>query len=477
MALSGSIAAQPDGVTTLMRFLPAESVAAYVSVPRTPSRGGPDVAGHARAPGTIDRAQRLGLLSALDPCARQWIDSLGAIGVLFDYPHAVGLIEISATSREGGSHRLATASAVLVADTRGDKERFARRIQHLLDTYTNSEHSELTVGSSGDVTWTTLRDTRLPDWVVLRWGRIGGHFVATVGDRAFELLRRTVFEGGPSLASDPWYAAAADRADARGASLVIYAYLTELRRRVDPGLGRKIGDVADALRLGTASRGLWVGRRSERALEVAAVVRHGAIDDFQTLAGRRFRTRLPGDVIPEEATRYAVVNGNPRSIVLGLAEAYLAARSPSAAAGSRAFWHSLQVKSGVSIEHDILAYLDDDIVWHDYPPAIIDSPLTRTMMVSIDRHAVTLRMKVGQLLSYVRDVLLPPGLLQLHRGEDGVWYVSYGLLGPSITVLDDWVVFGFSPSAVRAMRARLQSTENEPGKPEPENGKGAARPD
>jgi hypothetical protein len=116
----------------------------------------------------------------------------------------------------------------------------------------------------------------------------------------------------------------------------------------------------------------------------------------------------------------------------------------------------------VSIEHDILALLDDDIVWHDFPPALIDSPLTRTLMVSIKRDQQTLRANVDKLLTYVRDVMLPPGLLQLRRSDDGLWYLTYGLQGPALTITDDWLLLGFSPAAVRVMRDRLRPPPSVP---------------
>lgn len=462
LVLSGSSAGQVDRVTELSGLLPADLVAGYVAVPQAAGKAAGDAAKDGGAsPSLLDRLEDLGLLAAVDACTRQWLDALGTAGVVTDYPHAVALLDVSATPLEDGGHRLASASAVLVVDTHGNPGRIARRIQHLLDTYTNSEHTTLSIDASGSVVWTKLRDKRLPDWVVIRWGQVGEHFVVTLGDRAFDRVRGVVFEGGRSLASEPWFAAATGRVGVAGASLAVYANLTELRGRVDPGLARKILEVQQAFRIGSVSHGLWVARRVDRALEVSAVVQHGSIEEVQRLAGRRFRQKLEADVIPKEATRYAVVNGNPRRIVLGIAEAYLASRSTNAAADSRAYWRALQEKSGVSIEDDILAYLDDDIVWHDFPPAVIDSALTRTMTISIKRDPTTLRAKVDQLLTYVRDVLLPPGLLQLRRDDDGVWYVTYGLQGPALTVLDDWVVYGFSPAAVRAMRDRLQPAETE----------------
>ena len=43
------------------------------------------------------------------------------------------------------------------------------------------------------------------------------------------------------------------------------------------------------------------------------------------------------------------------------------------------------------------------------------------------------------------DVFLP----RLHRTGDGIWYLQVGIQGPAVSVIDKWVVIGFSPQAVR----------------------------
>ncbi len=462
LLLPAHLAYAETSLAELSRMLPDEAIVAYaVTGPRRPE---PPPAGGAESQAPVwsgrisllDQAQRLGLLSVVDSCTRQWLDALGAIGMVFEYPHAAALVDISAVARSDGGHQLGKVGAVLVVDTKGDDTRFARRVQHLLDTYTNSEHSILSTSRVGDVDWAHLRDRRLPDWFVLCWGKVGDYYVVTIGDRAFEVMLALLNEDGPRLAANSWYASARRRVEYDNTSFVLYTDFAELRRRVDADLGRKIREVQKAFRLADASRGLWVARREQRALEMKGCVRRGQHDVEQVIAARSFAEGLEDPDIPEQATRYAVFKGRPRRICRGIADAYLAARSPEAADKSRAFWRGLQEKSGVSIEYDILARLGDVIALHDHPRPIIDIPLAQTIVVSIDREPDLLRRHVDEILTYLRDVLIPPGLFQLRRADDGVWYMQYGLNGPAMAVLDRWLVVAFTPTAVREVCRQLE---------------------
>lgn len=461
----------------LSRMLPDEAIVAY-AVTDPPRPEPPSAVGHeARAPvwsgriSLLEQAQRLGLLSVMDSCTRQWLDALSAIGLVFKYSHAAALVDISAVARGDGGHQLGKVGAVLVVDTKGDDARFARRIQHLLDTYTNSEHSTLSTSRVGDVEWASLRDRRLPDWFVLRWGEVGDYYIVTVGDRAFNLTLALLHDDGPRLAANSWYTSALRRVEYDNTSFVLYADFAELHGRVDADLGRKIRDVQTAFRLADVSRGLWVVRRERRALEMRGSLRRGQRDVEQVIAARSFAARLKDPVIPEQATRFAVFKGRPRRICRGIADAYLAARSPKAAEKSRAFWRGLQEKSGVSIEYDILARLGENIVLHDHPRPVIDIPVARTIVVSIDREPDLLRQHIDEILTYLRDVLIPPGLFQLRRADDGVWYLQYGLNGPAMAVLDRWLVVGFSPTAVREVCRQIEPPPpplaTEPPEPSP----------
>jgi len=451
-------------LSELSWLLPDEAIVAYaVTGPDRPEGSSASVSEAQEPEGTgrlslLEQAQRLGLLSVMDSCTRQWLDAFGAISLVLDYPHAAALVDISALARPDGGHQLGKVGAVLVAHTRGDGVRFTRRIQHLLDTYTNSEHSTLTTSRVGDVEWVRLRDRRMPDWFVLCWGQVGDYYVVTVGDRAFDLMLALLNDDGPRLAANSWYTSARRRVEYDHTSFILYADFAELHRRVDADLGRKIRDVQKAFRLDDVSRGLWVARREQRALEMRGCLYRGAHDVEQVLAARSFADRLRDPVIPEQATRFAVFEGRPSRICRGIADAYLAARSSEAAGESRAFWRGLEEKSGVSIENDILSRLGDAIVLHDHPRPVIDIPVAQTIVVSIDREPDLLRRHIDEILTYLRDVLIPPGLFQLRRAEDGVWYMMYGLNGPAMAVLDRWLVVAFTPTAVREVCRQLEPT-------------------
>ncbi len=466
LAAIGVTPLQADGLRGWADKLPGDVIAAYAAA-------GPVVSESDSAPGApvptlsltlLEQAQMLGLFGVVDTCTRQWLDSLAAASLLFQYPHAVALFDISATPRDDGGHELAGLNAAVIVETGTNAAAVNRRVQHLLDTYTNAEHSTLTTEKLGERTWMTLRDQRLPKWLVIRWAVIDDRYVIAIGADALHRVIATLDGDAPSLARDDWFSSAAQSLDAPSASFWLFIRLTELRRSVDRKLGRKIGDVLSAIRLGEVSRGLWTTRRQGRALQMGAYLRRGNTNEHERIADRRFKTRLREDVIPEAATRYAVVDCNPVRVVRGVAEAYLSSRSPGKADRSRASWRNLQKKSGIDIERDIIKRLGHTVVIHDHPPHPLRIPGVRTMLIRVDRESNVLRRKIDELLTYVRDVLIPPGLFQLRHTDDGVWHVLYGLNGPALTVLDRWVVIGFTPSAVREVRGQLQPTSTkQPG--------------
>ncbi len=460
-------AAPGDDPLHLAQCLPSGILAAYVTVgPERPGSTTNAQQASATTPSVsplslLEQAQAMGLFGVVDVCTREWLDSITAISLLYQYPHAVALFDISATPRDDGGHKLAGLSAAIVIETGGDTNAINRRVQHLLDTYTNAEQSILTKEKLGDQIWMTLRDRRLPEWVVIRWTIIGDRYIIAIGSDALHRVIATLDGEASSLATDDWFRTAAQTLDVSSASFWLFVRLDELRRSVDRKLARKVGDVLSAVRLGDVSRGLWTTRRSGRALEVGAYIRRGLTDDHERIADRRFKSRLRGAVIPDEATRYTIIDCHPVRVVRGIARAYLASRSPTAAEKSRVYWRNLQATSGIDIERDILKRLGHTVVIHDDPPHPLNLPFARTILIRVDREPDGLRKKVDDLLTYVRDVLIPPGLFQLRHTDDNVWHVMYGLNGPALTVLDRWVVIGFTPAAVREVRKQLQPKQTE----------------
>jgi len=432
-----------------------------------------------------DRASHVGLLSNLETCSRMWLDTFAALPVALEHPLALALFDARAEARSDGGHKLAGLHAALILHTRDVNEKVERRIQHLLNTYTNTEATTLADESTDDYTAFILRDRRLPEWASITWGRVGDYFAVTVGDGTYEHIVRTIRnrptgnlnaqKRPPSLATDAWFAKAVElaRPDAltgRGGrsalgSVTWLVQFNELKREADASLTAKIAQVQTALGLGRAERGLWTAGRTGRAVEIRGVLRRDGRDEVNVIAGAELAKPLENGMVPEEATGYAVLDCNPRTVLRGLRDAYLASRSPHARQSSRAFWRDLEDRAGVSIEQDVFANLGGPLVIHDYPPHPLRVPFAWTILLPIDGDAETLRRQIDRFMTTAQSMLGDGAALQFRHDAvaapglaGGLWYIQYGLVGPALTVTDRWLVISFSPQAVRQNVEHLRRT-------------------
>ena len=371
----------------------------------------------------------------------------------------------------------------------GRYRQIEQRIQHLLNIYANRDDTVLTTrtcqGGGADVVEAqfTIRDRRLPSWATITWGPIREMYVVAIGDGTFNRIAESMRDPSQSLRVDEWFASAFETAGGpqvcAGGGLGWYIHFDRLRvaaraghkwhrcpngSGVDPdssGLADKIDRVLASLRLTGAERGLWTVRYGSdsarqgapadrgRAVEVDGVVRRDGKDVQSAVADNRFLTDLGESVIPDDATGYAIIDCNPRTVLQALCEAYLAARSPAGQRASRSFWRSLQERAGVSIERDIVSHLGRYVVIHNHPPHALRLPLMWTILIRIDGSPDALRMQIDRLLEYVRQELVRAGSVQLRRDSDGLWYLQLGINGPALAVTDQWLIISFSPQAVR----------------------------
>ena len=476
LAISPVYAIPPE----LTKAVPADIVAAYfVSRPDANAESKDTRSILQVAAFLADQAFHVGLLSRVDRECRAWIDVLISLPAILRHPHSGVLMKISARQRPDGGHQLAGLHAALIIHTRGDNLGIERRIQHLLNSYTNQDESILRSRSSDGRVLFTLQDRRLPPWAIITWGELGDYYVIAIGDGAYERIAGAAVPTHQSLAADAWFKRAASRVS--GASVACYVQLDRLRREVDASLVEKIVRVQTALGLAGAQRGLWTVERHGRPIEVYSVVRRSGRDEFRTVAGPdlwdRFSMRSES-VIPFSASGYAVINCNPRTVLRGVREAYFAAKSPHAVQHSRDFWQDIEDATGVSIEGDIFSQLAGPLVIHNYPRHALRLPFAWTVMVPIKGDAAVLRSRIDRLLlaarqemsnaksrksSNERDRRAPIvhspfpkyGPLRLHHDPDGVWYIQYGLNGPALTVTDRWILISYSPHAIRANTASL----------------------
>ena len=397
----------------------------------------------------IDRAQEMGVLSSVDSCARMWLDSLSGLGTAFRYPHAVALLDVAADARADGGHQLSRLSAALILDVGDDPAPVVQRIQHLLSAHTNTDESTLTTepGASGERFM--LRDARLPDWAVLSWGRIGRTYVIAIGQGAFERVEQAVRDHNFSILAQPWFTSAYLRANGSRAVFSCYLGIEDLRKRADAGLTGKIEDVQRALGLAGADRAVLNSWRSGKSLEVRAIVQRGKRDELIEVAGAHVLARHGGPKIDEGASRYVAFDASAGDVLVKCREAFLASGSPKSQASSNEYWADIERQCGVSFRKDIFAALGNPFVIHDYPQHPLRLPLMRTVLVRLNGDAGRLQLNIDRLLTTIDEAFLKGQWYRLSRSDAGIWSLNLGLLSPSLTVTDEWLVFSYSHGAVQ----------------------------
>ena len=480
------------GATRLEDAVPNDAVAAYFAERPTSTDG----AGASWSPLKLaaflaDRANQAGLLSQLDATSRQWIDVAGSVAVLFDFPHAVTLLDVRAKANGDDGHSLASLSAAMIIQTQGNNARVAARIQHLLGAHTNTEHAKLSEQSAHGASWFSLRDSRLAEWAVISWGAIGDFYLVTIGDGAFEKIAATLLEPRQSLARDPWFDRAAHRPDtlaashrprvrmrsghtgpvpsassrnAIDASYVWYVHFDRVRASGDPRFDAKVQWIQFSLGLSGVERALWMaGQTSDSgSVEVVGVHHYDGEDALHLLAGEFAGDLLPRDAVPRSATGFAVIDCDPTDVWTGISNAYLRSRSRGAQESCSGAFDQIEADAGVSVERDIIPMLKGPVVIHNYPQHALRLPLAWTLQVPIRGESEVLRNRVDRILRAVQKTLVASDGGVLRRNDDKVWHYQYGLAGPALAITDRWMIVSFSPHAVRQNLALARTQTNSP---------------
>jgi len=434
----------------LTDVVPDEALAAYFS---TGPKSGEQSSRFTSTVGVITflagRAQEMGLLSTVDDCSRMWIDSFASIATVLDHPFAIALLDVDAKPRADGGYELADLGAMLACRTAGSNQQIERRIQHVLSTYTNNDDTKLSSREGDGRSVFTLHDHRLPPWSSIRWGAVGDYYVVTVGEGTFERVAAAITDKARSLADDEWFRGAFARAGGGEAAVSGYLRFDGLTGRADTAFGPKVAGVQEALGMSGVGRAFWTARFDDRAVEVTSVRQRGGDNEVAHLASRRFLETVDKRIIPDEATGYAVIDCNPRRTVKGISEAYLATRSAQSRAATEALWNRLAEGAGVSIDADIMSLLGSPVVIHNHPKDALGLPLAWTILVRVSGDPALLKARIDRWLTNAQKALPPENLFQVRHDDDGVWYIQYGLMGPGLKVTDKWLVFSFSPQAVR----------------------------
>ncbi len=457
------LATSPD----LVSSIPKDAVAVLY-------RAGPDVQSPSRATeGALAAASIIaslayetGALSKVDPCTRSWLDMIASIPIILDHPHALTLLDIQAKALDEGGHRLAGMQAAILIRTNGKNDAIIRRIQHLLNSHTNSDDTVLTSRTQDGVERFRLTDKRMPEWAEVSWGVVGKDYVIAFGQGAFDRIEEAARDHTKSLQGDPWFTRAFAAVGGQKAALGWYLNVDRLRLTDDKLLAEKIERVKQSLKLADVKRGVWSVRYEGRAVEIDGLVRRGDRDVHRPIADSSLLKVIsnpddPASIIPEEAKHFAVIDCDPAGLLDAICAGYLTARSPDGRESALAFWRDVQTRAGVSIDEDIVSHLGRYVVVHNHPRHALGLPLMWTILFRVEKDPEGLRNHIDRLLKFAQTELADGGAVTLHQDPDGVWFMQMGIQGPGLVVTERWVVVSFSPQAVRLNAERFKTKKPE----------------
>ncbi len=404
----------------------------------------------------VRQARQVGFGGDLGADSRVLADVVGSLHLLSRYPTAAILLNVEAESLPGGGHRLRRLGGALVFAIGADPDPAARRVQELLNLYTDRSHSVMEQRSVDGLAVYRLLDDRLPGWV-FEWGEVDGFFVVSVGAGSLERIVRAVRSPKKSLAEDSWSCTARKECRSVQPFLEIYLDADRLREQLGAIMEGTTREVLTALGMEELRRGYWAIWLDGRFVEACSFLRMADGDSRVPLTVSGPARRAWERFVPAQAGRAAVLAVSGADLLRRGTRAYLASRSASARQKWVGLWNQHVVSGDWSAESDFLDLLGETVILHDYPRHPLGIPLLCTVLVEIDGSAQAVRRSVDRILAAAQRALgsaastapSDPWAPGLRRDPDGVWYLQAGLLGPALAVTNGWIVISYAPDAVR----------------------------
>lgn len=443
LALPRSAPAEQEN---LAKLVPADFLAFYTVDPPA----GPEVPGNANsleiATVLIDQAFAMGFLKSLDIVFRGWLDAIACISTVIAHPHAVMLFDLQVQRDDQESHRVSSLRGAIVLQTRGNNQAIERRIQHLLGSYADQQESVLQPMQFGTHTLHRFSDSRLADWLVLFWGPVGEHFVIAIGEESAHSIVESLNGKSDTAWSNAKYRDAVDKLAAQHALITVQIQFDEIRRK-SRALGAKLSRMQADLGMADCEQGFWAAGYAGRSLEIRQWLSIRGTGHTAPVSGEHFLVETARIALPAKANSFAAIGAEPRVWFERIRAAYLSARSRRNAAESCEYWARVEATAGLRFV-DLFSALGGPILVHDYPVHALRLPPAWTIAVPIQGDVQALRRQVDSLMEYWRSQLTdsPFGLSQ---SSDGIWFMNVGLEGPALTVTERFLVFSFSPHAVR----------------------------
>jgi hypothetical protein len=449
-------------------LIPADSLLCWYGRPLPDTTTAPD------QPSTLQTLIEVGTRIAsgpLDSGTRLNVRMAEMFGLMLRYPHALALIDVRAKPMESDptARRVDRLRFALVVQTGEQNEPFLRIIQKAVNEQTNSGAATLAAEKAGQWSYQELRDQRLPDWAVIAWGALDGQFVLTVGPGVWPTIAAVAEGHEPSLSGEPWYAVA--RAKRRNAAQAeIFVGAKAIQERLDPFVNGRASEFFRAWDAADLQQAHWALGFEERALFCVA---HFRLRDPEQEGGETTVRRVYADAenrdphllaaIPAGA-RYAILDVPAGRVLTRFFSGLLAIQGVKTRENIERLWGEIVAKSGIDVEHGLLAHLGDRIVLHNDPPHPLHLPLAVTTLIEIRDEPATVRKTLealGAAWQAALDEVVakggapPPFTLQ--HDEDGIWYQRFGLAGPdwvglagpALIVTDRYIILSWSPAALR----------------------------
>ncbi|MCK4340862.1 MAG: hypothetical protein KAY37_03970, partial [Phycisphaerae bacterium] len=444
-------------------LIPAESLLCWQGRPL------PDAAPVSDEPSALQTLLELG--TRLAGSARGGLDSGTQLGVraaeLFNlmirYPHALALIDARAKPVETDpqAKRVDRLRGALVVQNRGHPEPFLRLIQKTVNEQTDRAEATLVTKTAGSWPYQELRDQRLPEWAVIAWGHIDGHFVLTVGAGVWPSIAAIAAGEAPSLSEVPWYAAAR-RNWGRRALIELFVAAADIQDRLDPFLDGRAGKFFRAWDAGNLEQAHWALGLEGRALFCVAHFRLGDETVRRMYADPENRDPRLLATVPAEA-RYAIYHLPLDRFLRRFFRGLMSIQEGRQRENIERIWAQIQAEHGFDVERNLLAHLGEYIVLHNDPPHPLRLPLAVTGLIEIRDEPAAVRQTIDSMCGAFQAALdqaaaegRAPPPWNLHHSGDGVWCLQYGLVaGPAWTVTERFIVFSWSPHALRSYLAKV----------------------
>jgi len=404
-------------------------------------------------------------------------DIASAMPLLGRFEHAVLLVDVSSKVIElradpqdsapaKRSLRLKSLQTAIVFRTAGNDHAVLEQLDRVVGRYTNRDVAELSSLKAGDDSYQRLRDDRLPGWAVWEWGRLGEFFVVSFGKGTFEQIALAYRGKTPRLSADSWFQAASAKTHGDRAQAQWFIAFSRLKDALGEAAEGRVSRVAAELKADDMTHDLWTIGQEGRSLTWYRCYRRNGLDVMHRYSDPANYSQRHMRIVPDEASRLAIINVPTRWLVDNLPRAWLASQSEGNVRKWQRAWKRLEQETGTDISRGLIEHLGETVVIFDYPRHPLDIPFALTVAIEIDDPAAV-RMATDALLSAWGQYLDERAernqtvLVRVYvkHDDDGVWYLQAGILGPALMVTDHYVVWSWSPQALRDALKHIERTE------------------